>query len=253
MGDSRETRQSVPRGVRGLRWVALPALATLFLVLGGAAVAGATPVLDFNMDAIHPAGASISYAGGSAPLVGANISVDNVTGLSTPLNSGITLTIVGGILEFTTGNLIGSTPTSWLFGGGGTITLVGAIPALGIYSPVTLLQGSWTSASVFKIGDTFRIVGGAFVDTKLKALTDYFGLPDGVTLYLGNINLSFLATGDPPNAFSSTQVLSGDLANTPRVPEPSAGLLFGSALASVIGAVSLGSLRRRSTLGCAAV
>ncbi|MDR7415093.1 MAG: hypothetical protein QN193_07020 [Armatimonadota bacterium] len=252
MGDSKEMRQSGPWVVRGLRWVALPALATLFLVLGGAAVAGAVPVLDFNMDATHPAGASISYAGGTNPLVGINISVDNVTGLGTPLNSGITLTIVGGILNFTTGNLIGSTSTSWLFGGGGSITLVGKIPDLGINTLTTLLSGTWTSASVFKIGDTFRIVGGTFVDTKLKALTDYFGLPDGVTLYLGNINLSFSATGSPPNAFSSTRVLSGDLLNTPRVPEPSAGLLFASALASALGAVSLGSLRRKGTPACAA-
>ena len=70
-------------------------------------LARAAPFLLFSMDANHPPTASISYAGGAAPLVGVDISVDSVIGIDTPLNNGATLPFVGA-LNFTTGPFIGS-------------------------------------------------------------------------------------------------------------------------------------------------
>ena len=93
-------------------------VATLIL-LGGMGQARAGSMLDFNLDPVHPVGASISYAGGANPLVGSDLSVDSVFGLGTPLNDLSMLGLTGGLLNFQPGNLTGSDPDDWFFGGGG--------------------------------------------------------------------------------------------------------------------------------------
>jgi hypothetical protein len=195
--------------------------------------AWADPLLDFNMNAIHPAGASISYAGGANPLVGVNIGEDDVTGIDTPLNSGVTLPCPAPdcILSFTTGNLTGSDANNWFFGGGGTIDVV--------FDSTTVLSGTFNSASVAAVGGDFKVLIADFIDWKQPELLAYYGLPE--VPYHGGMNLSFTAPGSPGDAFTSTLVLSGDLVNTP-VPEPSSILLLGTAL---LGAATL--LRRRLT------
>src|SRR4030042_2773744 len=87
----------------------LVAILSLFLFV---APVQAAAILDFNMDAAHPAGASISYAGGATPLLGVNISVDSVLGINTPLNNLVAVPFVG-ILNFTTGNYVGGGATQW--------------------------------------------------------------------------------------------------------------------------------------------
>ena len=211
-----------------------------FLVLLGVAIpAQAVPYLDFNMDAIHPAGASISYAGGAAPLVGANIGVDSVVGIGTPSNAGVLQAITGGLLSFTTGNLTAWDATHWYFGGGSgtTITVTGGIAGLGIPNGSTLLSGTWTSAEVTNFtGTTWAIVLGSFVDTKNDTLVTYYGLPTVTNNYTGIINLTFTTSAVvvPPAAFSTGSVLSGDVTNQP-VPEPSIILLMGAGLIGIWG------------------
>lgn len=185
----------------------------------------AVPVLDFNMDANHPAGASISYAGGANPLVGVNISVDSVLGINTPQNNLVSVPFTG-ILTFTTGNYIGGGASQWTFAGGGSISV-------DIPGPQNLLTGKFSNARVEIEGTTgFRVVIGGFFDTKWEELTDFYGLPDGI--YTGSMNLSFQTASIPPNALTSLQVLSGDIINTPgKVPEPISLILLGSGLAGV--------------------
>ena len=92
--------------------------------------------------------------------------------------------------------------------------------------------------------ETLFVKRYSFIDTKNRALLEYFGLPVSQP-YSGNMNLSFsVATGGaviPPASFASTQVLSGDITNT--VPEPASVLLLGSGLAGI----GLWGLKRRKS------
>jgi hypothetical protein len=213
----------------------LVALTFGFAILLLAQQAMADVLLDFNMDAVHPASASISFAGGTNPLVGVNISVDNVVGLGTPVNDGVVLAITGGDLDFTTGNLVSTEAEEWFFGSGGTITLAGNI-GNGV---VNLISGTFTSAQVEAVGSTFKVTIASFTDVKDPGLIKYFGLDSSIPSWNGNLNLSFFASGLPPNAFTSSRLGSGDITNQP-VPEPASLLLLGSGLLGVYG-----FLRRR--------
>ena len=186
--------------------------------------------LDFNIDANQPGGAAISFAGGSNPLKGVNIGVDSVTGKHTLLHNNVTVDfhltnpLNGAILTFTTGNFTPSGAGDWNFVGGGSISV--DLPLTGGGS-LNLLTGSFNSAEVDAGGGTFKVAISAFTDLKNTRLLNFYGLPTGVP-YHGNFNISFDANASPTNAFTSIDVLSGDLKNS--VPEPATMLLLGSGL-----------------------
>lgn len=233
------------------RQAGLAGTGLLTLLLLTANAVHAVAILDFGIGAPTPG--SVSFAGGSSPLVGTGIQVDNIAGLSTPMNDGATPTCVGCLLNFTTGGFTGTSGNQWLFAGGGTITIVGGVDLPGstpdIPAGTVLLNGSWSSADVARQPTgSFRITGGAFVDQQDPVLAAFFGLVGGPTVtWLGNINLSFSAGGSAGSAFVSTLVLSGDVANTSPVPEPSTLLLLGSVL-TVIGLWGRKKLLKPATL-----
>lgn len=222
-------------------------LALVMALLGALALPAQAYTLDFLVPSSNP-GASISYAGGSNPLIGTNLAITEVSGLDTPLHNGETLTISGGFLNFTTGDLVYYTapppsymPKTWIFDGNSSlaaVTITGEISSLGIVAGSTLMSGSFTGSSVVNQGATagpsfFYVTGSSFTDTKNSLLLAYFGLPD-VTCS-GNFNIGFYAANaTPPAGFSSTIVTSGDVINN-LVPAPSTILLLGTGLMGLVG------------------
>lgn len=206
------------------------------IFLGLTAGIQAAPILDFNMDAAHPAGAKIIYS--SVGLVGSDISVDSIIGLDTPANGSSLISIQNGILSF-----------SYVSGGASSIQIVGGISALQIPDGTVLMQGEISSFEVIVLPNNNRILAASFSDDKDAALAAYFGLKSGEEHpWAGSMNLAFAVNGggsatnrslEPlPDSEESSRVLSGDIFNSP-IPEPMTILLVGT------GLVGLGLARRK--------
>lgn len=227
--------------------VILAAVVFAFAVFAAApahAVPANSTYLNFNLNPVGTDGA-VNYAGGSAPLVGSNIDVLGVKGLGTPSNVNSQLTITGGKLNFSTGNLSGVNPAKgeWDFGAGGRIDITGGIASLGIGPGSTLMQGSFSDqTTVRSLGATdLKTQGGAILNIVNPALAAYFGLPTGGTAYLGGLTTQFAAPGASPGQFQST-VFSGGAVATQPVPEPTTLAIF----AAMIGVAVHGIRSRRA-------
>jgi len=199
------------------------------------AVGWAEPTIDFGI--ISPTSGSISYGGGSAPLVGAGISVDNVTGINgTPLNNNVTYNCLSCFFNFVTGGYVGSpAATLWLFAGGGSATLSGTLDVNGNNMidgadvTGTLLSGPFSSGGVVDLsGGIFKIAVGSFGAAVHPGLSALYGTMPTPPNYTSGFNISFNASGLPPSAFTSTSILSGDV--FAQTPEPFSIALLGTVL-----------------------
>lgn len=203
-----------------------------------------------DIGVIAPSPGTISFAGGSAPLVGTNIEVDEVVGLDTPANNHTVAFLTNAVMNFETGNLTSTGPNNWMFGNGGFFNITGGVdfPDMtpDIPDGTTLLSGTFEVVQVFKLGPFFTVGIAAFADRKHEDLVEFYDMPKGD--YLGNMNLSFSTFGNPPTGdaeadpFESVAIFSGDILNTPPVvPTPTAVWMGLSCLALPVVA----AIRRR--------
>jgi hypothetical protein len=183
--------------------------------------ASAAQQLDYEF--IAPTIGSISYNGMlTGTLQGSGIDVDLIVGLGTPLNDNVGRVCISCTLSFASGAFTSSTPTRWTFAAGGSIVLTGgvdldnngAIGAGDVPLGTTLFSGTFvTEITVVVLQGGFRVIGGSFSDTQSSALSSFFGLPTGAAVYEGGLNLSFASSTAPPNAFHSSLLFSGNMAN----------------------------------------
>jgi hypothetical protein len=197
-------------------------------VLLGTSLVAQAAILKFD-DPVTPGG-TVSYDGLGGAALGDTILLQSIQGLGTPANDGVTLTCDGCALNFTTGANISEGPTLWNFGPGGTVTVTGAVPALGLPAGTLLLSGSFSGTpNEITAGDGFGLFAALGTDVKNEDLAAFFGLdPLGFTFATTNIQTA--TTVGANGSFTGT-VVNADLNNTQAaVPNPSALGLLGLGL-----------------------
>jgi hypothetical protein len=203
-------------------------LSTLLLAAGLlCATTAQAAILKFD-DPTLPGG-TVSYDGIGGAAIGDDILIQSIQGIGTPLNDTVTLTCTGCLLDFTTGANLSEGPTLWNFGSGGSITLTGAVPALGLPAGTLLLSGTFSGTpNEITGGDGFGLFAAVGADVKNDALATFFGL--GPDFTFGTTSIQTDTTVGANGSFAGT-VVNADLNNTQAVvPGPATGLLLGLGL-----------------------
>jgi hypothetical protein len=185
------------------------------------------------------AGGSITYDGAGGPAVGTGIKFVNIEGVESPLNAGVVLSCVDCFLNFTTGANLVEGPPLYTWAGGGSFTLVGDVPALGLDDAV-LLSGSFTATPNLPglaAGGNSGLFLALGTDTKNAVLAGFYGFGSAGWAFANTEIALGTFTADATGAFTAVPN-QADLINA--VPESATLLLLGT------GLLGVGWLRRRA-------
>jgi len=206
--------------MRMVSGVLVPALVVPVFVLMYASMVRADLVFDIGPAVSN--GGTISWSGGSDPLVGSGIDVTQISYDGEPA-----LPVAYGLLSFQTGSSAGG----WAFGPGGAIGVTGEVP--GDQTAETLLSGSFLSAQVIPInGTSFQVVIGGITNTNSPNLTGYFDIPSGE--YTGALTCILSGPAVEGQSFEYEAVQGGEIADSP-VPLPGAVWPLAPGLAGLFG------------------
>ena len=149
------------------------------LLVGAPGTASALPsgnyILEFNTNASSPGSASISYDGLGGGLVASAIPIANVD----VMGKGVSETLSGVTMGFTSGNFVSYAAGKWTFAAGGTLTVSqGSTP---LYSAIL------GTTSIYTIGGS-RIAGASlntsYVDGAFfESFLGFKAVPDTVTTW----------------------------------------------------------------------
>jgi hypothetical protein len=191
-------------------------------------------------------GGTLSYDGAlGSPLVGTDLVFENITGVGTPSNSGVTLELIDGRLNFTTGGNTAEPAPIYSWAGGGTFVLTADVVEeedgtdVIAGDDVVLLSGTFTvsggGSAVFGIVLSNQLViAGGGVDGKNPELLEYFGLADGVFEFATTAISASDLDIDPATGGFTASVAEADITNTFLIPEPTGIYLLGIALAAFV-------------------
>lgn len=203
--------------------------------------------LDFNIK--NGAGKIDAEGSSGGTVVGAGLNVNSVSGTGMPSNNGVTVNIIGGQFNFTSGNYTSATGNTWFYGGGGVATLTGSLDLTGDLvadtGPLTILTGSFMGGNTTNITaiSGLAFTGGFIINTVADDLVTYYGLSNTPPVqWTASFNASTTGTLSG-TTFTGT---AGGVSNAGlvNVPEPLTSALLG------IGALILlvATRRRRRNL-----
>jgi hypothetical protein len=213
----------------------------LTLLFASWGVAAQACTLDLNVSADACQGV-VGYGGGSTPLVASGLGVDSIKWTDSPRNPNQVLDLMGGQLDFTTGAFRGTAGgTGWNFAKGGSVSVTGAIPSLGIAAGTVLLEGSFTGTTTVRPQDAsdLKVLGATSLHVVNAQLASYLGLPTGGTIS-SRVSDIFHAQGTPGASFASSCPTSDQQVT---VPEPGMIELYASTL---LGLTAWGRRRLRA-------
>jgi hypothetical protein len=205
-------------------------------------VALAIPALVFDTTP-GGAGGTLTYDGAGGPAIGNDIAFVNImSNGEVPLNPNTTLVCSNCLLDFQTGANTQEGPPGWTWAGGGSFTLTGDVPSLGLVG-ATLISGTFTGTANTPgmAGETTALFFGLGVDSKDPTLAAFYGLdPSNFTFANTEIALDTLTVDATTGAFTALPN-QADIINTQAVvPNPATAMLLG------LGMAGLAAMKRQT-------